>query len=310
MRFSETGFYVSLVSDASFILSKMKKVIPFLFCLPVLVVASAADAAVFSQLGIDEKPVRWEKNQIVLQVTRPSKNNLSLGAQRLFKLADEAATIFKDQLGVTLVIQKTDNRAAHPQEDGMNEIALMTYPPCGSAQGPDSSLCNDENRFGHTRIYPAKAAPDKTFREIVEADIELNTGAFSTLTGAELDNVMIAVLRHEMGHLLGLAHNCVASPWHAARYPGPTKPPVCDDHNPAHTNALMFPSFADATAHVIAPDKSEWQFLKMMYPLPETPDSGDNRSWLCIVLVLIGCACVAVFFAFRKYWRRMRGTGC
>lgn len=311
MRFTfETGLHVNPVSSASFILLKMKQFTLVWFFLILCTVASAAGATVFPQRGIDGLPVRFEKRQIVLQVTRPQKNSLSIGAQRLFNLAKEAADIFTGQLGIDLVIQKNEGRVAHPQEDGMIEIALVTYPPCGKRDGMDTSTCNNENRYGHTRIYPARAVNGRQYREIVEVDIELNAGAFTSFSGKELDNAIVAVLRHEMGHLLGLAHNCVESAFYASEYPGTPKPPVCDDQNPDYTNALMYPLSVGETYHAIAPDAAEWRFLKSMYPIIKTTKSGVHLSCSVIVWVILGVVCIAVIFVIRKYWRGLGGDGC
>ena len=268
-----------------------------------------ASPGVFSQLGIDGVPVRWEASNIVLDVSRPTREIRHISHDQFVALVKESASIFSGPLGIRLKVRKLQQTPVFSQEDGVNEVAIKQYRDCRSTRDIfNRDNCNDENRFARTRVYPAIKKVGQQYRQIVEGDIEINAAEFARfdrLATATEQQKLIAVLRHEIGHLLGLAHNCVESPSAQQMYPANNRPPLCDNHDMSQVTALMYPYLPLEAMPASGPSAEEWEYLKKLYPLP-----GRNSVVIFWTLfgigLLIAVVLVIVTIRIRKQGRIRR----
>lgn len=260
---------------------------------------------VFSQLGIDGVPVRWEAANIALDVSRPTREVRHMSHDQFVALVKESASIFNGPLGIRLKVRKLQHTIVSSQEDGVNEVAIIQYRKCRDTKDIlNRDNCNDENRFARTRVYPAIKKVGQQFRKIVEGDIEINAGDFNRLNTVPEQQKLIAVLRHEIGHLLGLAHNCVESRSATQTYPDNHRPPPCDHHDGSQMTALMYPYSSHGVMPASEPSVEEWAYLKNLYPLPirnsAIPFGVSIGIGLLFVVVLV------VVILQIRYCRQMR----
>jgi hypothetical protein len=149
----------------------------------------------------------------------------------------------------------TDNEVV---EDGISSISFREER--WSRNGAAGVLARyPANMVAQTSLY-AKPRPGKpTVAEITEADIELNAVdfGFSTDGKASQDTTsrirdLQTVLVHEVGHILGLGHNCamVESERKAVDHLG-HRIPLCSAAGTVLRSAAMFPVESLATAPIL-----------------------------------------------------------
>lgn len=145
----------------------------------------------------------------------------------------------------------TEKPTGDPLEVGRNNVNLIKFRDeswCRPAIDDDPMRCYSPAAAGlTTAVFVDDASSDRD-GAIVDADIELNGHDFATSYNGQTSGTagcnseITNTLTHELGHLLGLEHPCLAS-GDPARIDGNGNPvPTCNASmgNPAIVNATMF----------------------------------------------------------------------
>jgi MYXO-CTERM domain-containing protein len=258
-----------------------------------------------------------------------------LSAPDLLAAANQAAAVWSyPQVAATdirLGVVAEPEAAAEVGHDGRNVIVFRqdTWcrqpPPLDDAGNPEPG-CYSANALAVTSIFK-----NKNSGEIVDADIEFNAvfyswgdlvgqPALATTSTADFQNA----LTHELGHVIGLDHNCyTASDGQPRRSDntgalamdcyGSVPPPV------AVLEATMYPSVSlgDTTRRDLSPDDelgvSEiYPHRHEVCPSPEggcrvAPATPGPRSWPKTV-ALTGMALLASLALWRRRRRQSRGV--
>jgi len=169
-------------------------------------------------------------------------------------------------LTIDIATEPTYRRTA---EDGVSSIAFRRRAWCRDGNR-DAARCYEPEALAMTTLYRANK---QGTQQIVEADIELNAFYFDWASGGAGEKKPLdLVLAHELGHSLGLAHNCDDGaeilPLHSS-----SGAPLerCEKASASVREALMFPSYELKGRPANAPAKlppDEARALCSLYPLP------------------------------------------
>jgi uncharacterized protein (TIGR03382 family) len=142
-------------------------------------------------------------------------------------------------------IVKTANEAHEVGRDNRNMIKIRDQSWCRPAIGDDPKRCYSPSAAGLTTAVFVDDRTSPRDGALVDADVELNGVDFavsvdgqSTGTGCQAD--LRNTLTHELGHLLGLEHPCLAGgdPPRIDNNGDPV--PLCGDASPAIQETTMF----------------------------------------------------------------------
>lgn len=174
-------------------------------------------------------------------------------------------------------------KVAEVGNDKVNLIKFRDTSWCRPAVGNDPMRCYAAAAAGITTATYVDDAKSKRDGAILDADIELNGVNFAISVNqqtnssqgckAELQNT----LTHELGHLHGLEHPCLAT-GDPMRTDGKGNPvPFCDQTtDPAILNATMynFQSCGESAKESLSPD--DIQAICEIYPVSKDPGTCDQ----------------------------------
>lgn len=107
------------------------------------------------------------------------------------------------------------NDPAPVRHDGLSVVRVRSGEWCPDA-ARDRADCYDPARRAITHIYPDPATSEDSVTTFREADIEVNlAGLEGDAPHFSLKERVLATLVHEIGHVWGLQHSCLA-PMHAS----------------------------------------------------------------------------------------------
>ena len=93
--------------------------------------------------------------------------------------------------------------------DGVNTVHFRDTTWCRPASGLDPELCHSPDAVGVTRVLYVDDPVSPRDGEILEVDIEINAVNFALATDGRTTAIDLAsAAAHEIGHALGLDHNC------------------------------------------------------------------------------------------------------
>jgi hypothetical protein len=214
--------------------------------------------------------------------------------------------------------------ATHPEphvtaaHDGIDTIVMRTDRWCRPATIGEPEQCYPPDVAAMTRLVFIDDPSDEDDGKILEVDMELNAVNFELLlpgqtpatTKSPLD--LQAVVTHEAGHVLGLAHNCGLDPnaWptdHAGR-----RVPACDAL-PSTSNVLaatMYYTIAPGDIRARTPKSGDVQGactiargLECGREVEGGCAAGGPSSSIWAVLLVTACTC-----SRRSHLRRSRAA--
>jgi hypothetical protein len=252
----------------------MRRVI-VLLGLAALLAATAALAYVQDRSPKTGAALRWKGGALTLILARTAPSQ-DLSESEVRRAVAAALAVWDhrnnpcSRVELRLAEVTTDNEVV---EDGVSSLSFREER--WSRNGRAEVLARyPANMLALTSLY-AKPRPGKpTVAEIVEADIELNAVDFRFSTDGKVSQSVSrtrdlqTVLIHEIGHILGLGHNCAMTERERrlVDYLG-RRLPLCSAAGPALRSAAMFPVESLATAPILrdlSPD--DRKALCAMYP--------------------------------------------
>lgn len=301
----------------------------FLALVTVLVLGTPSALAYVRTKTSTGLPIAWKNPCIPISIYLDSPPPL-LSADQYFDAAQKAASVWShDELACSdiriFVDMKLDKNPISGR-DGENMIIFRQDSWCPRS---GKAACYAPNALALTTIWKNTKSG-----EIPEADIEIN--AVATATGRSFEwNDIVAnptpvrgvdfqnMLTHELGHVLGLAHNC---------YTASDDPPSLEDHLGNHTvdcynsaqplqqitEATMYPTVdrSDYSRRTLVDDDiagicAIYPFSHDVCPVAEStggcqvahrraPESPLNRYWILWILFALS----AVFFLVRHHCHR------
>jgi hypothetical protein len=204
-----------------------------------------------------------------------------------------------------LSVMSAGRKAGEVGNDKVNLIKIRDTEWCRPAMGDDPKRCHPAAAAGITTATYVDDASSSRDGAILDADIELNGVNFAISVGgvtnspqscrAELRNT----LTHELGHLHGLEHPCLASGDPPRRDDQNNPVPSCDalntlpqEQRDAILNATMynFQQCSEASKESLSPD--DIRAICEIYPIAQDPDTcspvGRPAAGCCSASVASG----------------------
>jgi len=154
--------------------------------------------------------VHWTNTEIVLQPVVPTSG---ISATDLRDALEQARhtwlTALTDVDAPQIRISKPVRGVGRVLRDGRNIVRVRSGSWCPDRYA-DEDECYDARRSGITHLYPHDEPGSPADGQIGEADIEINAVDFRwSRDGKHAGTYSLdALLAHEMGHILGLNHDC------------------------------------------------------------------------------------------------------
>jgi hypothetical protein len=158
--------------------------------------------------------------------------------------------------GVRFDLQRVPN--APDGRDGINTIRFRDDRWCRPASGDEAELCHDPNAVAVTRVLYIDEPISPRDGEIIEVDIEVNAVGFTFASDGRSGAIDLpSAAAHEIGHALGLDHNCgvEGSVWPLDRDGNPV--PSCESASPDLVDATMYIQVGPGTVHMRSPQPSD-----------------------------------------------------
>lgn len=232
-----------------------------------LLLASGPAAAYVRTINSANVPVRW-MNTCISLVAHTDNVPAPFDADSMLKAVEAAGKIWGRPsytcTPLTLTTTEEKTKPGVVARDGANRVMFVTDRWCRKT-GTDDRLCYPRSTLAITTVMADSAG------RIIEADIEINAINFTwddrmarpKSGGQDLQTAVV----HELGHLVGLDHNCA--------YPGSTYSrinnegdpvPECSTASYTMRSTVMYPSANDNGELKRRLSGDETQFLCEVYP--------------------------------------------
>lgn len=224
------------------------------------------------------KSLFWKSGCVLVTVDAAGTNQVNGDAE--FDAVDSSIAEWNDNVASCSFMQLVQTARANTEvgRDNKNVIKFRDTTWCRPAIKDDPARCYSPSAAGITTAVFVDDGDSDRDGEIVDADIELNGADFaisdmgqSTVTNScksEISNT----LTHELGHMLGLEHPCLAA-GDPPRTDGDGKAvPACNStSDPAITEATMY-NFQDCGETKKASlSQDEIDAICTIYPVAEDP---------------------------------------
>jgi len=188
----------------------------------------------------------WESGCVF--VTLDEAGTKSIAGDNEFGVIDQAIAAWNNGIATCSYMQiiNAGKKAAEVGRDNTNLIKFRDTSWCRPATQDDPARCHPDSAAGITTATYVDDSGSSRDGAIVDADIELNGKTFAiSVNGqtlgtasclAELQNT----LTHELGHLLGLEHNCLAAGDPPRVDDQGNAVPLCAAATATQQNATMF----------------------------------------------------------------------
>ncbi|HEY4177856.1 MAG TPA: matrixin family metalloprotease [Kofleriaceae bacterium] len=141
--------------------------------------------------------------------------------------------------GVTFMAVTVDN--APEGRDGVNTIHFRDTTWCQPATNNEAEMCHDPSAVAVTRVLYIDEPWNDRDGEILEVDIDVNAVDFTLATDGRANAIDLqAAATHELGHALGLDHNCGVEDGVWPAYRDGTAVPSCESAPADLVSATMY----------------------------------------------------------------------
>ncbi|CAN5905551.1 hypothetical protein BH11MYX2_BH11MYX2_17520 [soil metagenome] len=141
--------------------------------------------------------------------------------------------------GGTFMAVTVDN--APEGRDGVNTIHFRDTKWCQPASNNEAEICHDPGAVAVTRVLYVDEPWSDRDGEILEVDIDVNAVDFTLATDGRVNAIDLqAAATHELGHALGLDHNCGVEDGAWPVYRDGTAVPSCESAPTDLVNATMY----------------------------------------------------------------------
>jgi len=260
----------------------------------------------------DGKPAAWPAPHVVFTLARASiPKGLDPGKVER-AVADALGAWTSDHCSaVELALVTTDEPEPKVARDGIN-LVIFRNDHWSKNGDPSPFLRYDREELAVTSVYLEKSEHSPRTAAILEADMELDAVDYGWSvdgSGISGDGVrdITRVVMHEVGHALGLEHNCNDGASSDPSLPG------CRRAGAAVRGATMFPSWLDSRAAPRELGGDERRALCDIYPRsalastpPAKPGARGVRFAALVATAVFGSGILAFLM---KRGRHLRGSG-
>lgn len=178
-----------------------------------------AEDPVIARYGVNrtnatQKPIYWPSGCIYMAYDAAGTSDISDNDE--FAILDQAASEWETETSVCSGLAFSSTLVTQPGvgRDRLNTVVWREDRWCRPATATTPEVCHDPNAIAVTQVFYIDDAQSPRDGEIVEADMEFNGVNFAfTVDGVSLGQAarladLQSTMTHELGHLLGLTHNC------------------------------------------------------------------------------------------------------
>lgn len=158
--------------------------------------------------------------------------------------------------GVTFRTTMVDH--APEGHDGINTIHFRDDKWCRPATATDQEVCHSPGAVAVTRVLYIDEPSSARDGEILEVDIDVNVVDYTLTTDGRAGAIDLqAAATHEIGHALGLDHNCGVEDGAWPSLPDGRQVPSCESVSPDLVDATMYVQVAPGSLTMRTPKASD-----------------------------------------------------